>query len=331
MSENNSIENGRRDNINPCGYCQATKSLRLYPTQSIFGDNFHINRCLNCNAVFPAPRPTPKQLETAYDDSYYGQGQQKFTAYIETVLDWFRQGRARRVNRYVKPPAKVLDIGCGNGKFLGNLIERGFEGYGIELSGRAAERAKLIPKLNLTIGQFGPDTFEENFFDVITMWHVFEHTEEPRKTLDIICKILKSGGYLMMSLPNIDSLQSRIFGGKWLHLDPPRHLFFIGASDLISKMKDFGFVLVRQQHLSLEQNPFGFQQSLLNCVLSKRDVLFESLKNNDTYTKEYSGFGIFLQKLFYIVTFPLFVLLAVIEASLKKGGTIEMVFKKQNS
>jgi SAM-dependent methyltransferase len=331
MPENNSIENGRPDNINPCGYCQATKSLRLYPTQSIFGDNFYLNHCLNCNAVFPAPRPTPEQLEIAYDDSYYGQGQQKFTAYVEVILDLFRQGRARRVNRYVKPPAKVLDIGCGNGRFLGNLIERDFEGYGIELSGRAAERAKLIPKLNLTIGQLGPDTFEENFFDVITMWHVFEHMEEPRKTLDIIRKILKPGGCLMMSLPNIDSLQSKIFGGNWLHLDPPRHLFFVGAVDLISKMKGFGFVLVKQRHLSLEQNPFGFQQSLLNCVLSKRDVLFESLKNNDTYTKQYSRFGILLQKLFYVATFPLFVLLAAIEASLKKGGTIEMVFKKQNS
>jgi len=231
MPENNSVENGRCDNINPCGYCQATKSLRLYPTQSIFGDNFRINRYLSCNAVFPAPRPTPKQLEIAYDDSYYGQGQQKFTTYIETVLDWFRQGRARRVGRYVKPPVKVLDIGCGN----------------------------------------------------------------------------------------------------WLHLDPPRHLFFIGAADLISKMKDFGFVLAKQRHLSLEQNPFGFQQSLLNCVLSKRDVLFESLKNNDTYTKQHSRFSILLQKLFYVVTFGLFVLLAAIEASLKKGGTIEMIFKKQNS
>jgi len=330
MSENNSIENGRPDNINPCGYCQATKSLRLYPTESIFGDNFHINRCLSCNAVFPAPRPTPKQLETAYDDSYYGQGQQKFTAYIETVLDWFREGRARKVNRYVKPPAKVLDIGCGNGKFLGNLIKRGFEGYGIELSGRAAERAKLIPELNLTIGQLRPDTFEENFFDVITMWHVFEHMEEPRNTLDIICKILKPGGYLMMSLPNIDSLQSRIFGGNWLHLDPPRHLFFVGAADLISKMKDFGFVLVKQRHLSLEQNPFGFQQSLLNCVLSKRDVLFEALKNNNTYTKQYSEYSILLQKLFYVATLPLFVLFAVLEASLKRGGTIEMIFRNQN-
>ena len=324
-------ENSRCDNINPCGYCRAAKSLRLYPTQSIFGDNFHINRCLKCNAVFLSPRPTPKQLEIAYGDSYYGQGQQKFTGYVETVLDWFRQGRARRVSRYVKPPAKVLDIGCGNGRFLGNLIVHSFKCYGIELPGRAAERAKLIPKLNLTTGKIRPDTYEENFFDAITMWHVFEHMEEPLNTLDIICKILKQGGYLMMSLPNIDSLQSRIFGGKWLHLDPPRHLFFIGASDLISKMKDFGFVLVRQQHLSLEQNPFGFQQSLLNCALSKRDVLFESLKNNDTYTKEYSRFGIYLQKLFYIFTFPLFVLLAVIEASLRRGGTIEMVFKKQGS
>jgi hypothetical protein len=70
------------------------------------------------------------------------------------------------------------------------------------------------------------------------------------------------------------------------------------------------------------------QQSLLNCMLRKREVLFEALKGNEAYTDDYSGLSIFLQKFFYITTFPLFMLLSVIEACLRRGGTMEIIFKK---
>jgi SAM-dependent methyltransferase len=247
------------------------------------------------------------------------------------VLDYFRSARARRVSRYIAPPSKILDIGCGNGRFLGYLIKQGFEGYGIELPGKAIQRAGQIAGVHLKAGGLSGGDFSENFFDGICMWHVFEHLPEPKKTLQIIQKILKPGGYLLMSLPNIDSLQSRLFRGEWLHLDPPKHLFFLGTSDLISAMKEFGFELIKQRYFSLEQNPFGIQQSILNCLLSRREVLFEALKGNDTYIKEHSRRSIRLQKLFYVSSFGVFALLAGLEAVLKKGGTMELVFRKEKT
>lgn len=321
----------RIDNINPCAYCGTRQSLRLYPTYSISGDNFYINRCLDCRAVFLSPRPTQKQLDQAYDDSYYGEGEAKFSACIEKVLDYFRSARARRISRYISPPAKILDIGCGNGRFLGYLINQGFEGYGIELPGKAAQRAGQIPGLKLKVGRLTTEDFGENFFDAICMWHVFEHLTEPKKTLKVIQNILKPGGYLMMSLPNIDSLQSRLFRGKWLHLDPPKHLFFLGASDLISATKEFGLELIKQRYFSLEQNPFGIQQSILNCLLSRREVLFEALKGNDTYIKGYPRCSITLQKMFYLSSFPIFAFVAALEAILRRGGTMELIFRKEET
>lgn len=316
------------DNTNQCAYCGTRQSLGLYPTCSISGDNFYINRCLKCRAVFLSPRPTQEQLDHAYDDSYYGEGKTKFNGRIEKVLDYFRLARARRVGRYITPPAKILDIGCGNGKFLDYLIKRGFESYGVELTGKAAQRAGQIPGLQLKVGPLVTGDFSEIFFDAVCMWHVFEHLTEPKETLRIVCKILKPGGYLMISLPNIDSFQSKLFRGKWLPLDPPKHLFFLAAPDLISTMREFGFKLIRQSYFSLEHSPFGIQQSMLNCFLSQREVLFEALKGNDAYIKEYSRFSITLQKLFYMSSFPIFALLAAIEAILKKGGAMELIFRK---
>jgi hypothetical protein len=63
-------------------------------------------------------------------------------------------------------------------------------------------------------------------------------------------------------------------------------------------------------------------------MLRKREVLFEVLKGNRLYAREYSGLSILFQKIFYIMTFPQFAMLGVVEAYLKKGGTVEMVFRK---
>ncbi len=311
-----------------CVYCHSVNSLPLYDTVSTAGEKFTLNKCLYCNCCFLSPNPTKQQLDAAYDESYYGQNESKFPGWIENALDYFRSQRARTVIRYVKAPADVLDIGCGNGRFLRGLIDKNYSGYGIELPSKSADRASRIPGLILRKGQLCQDDFKAHSFDAVTMWHVIEHLPAPQETLQIIGKILKLGGYLMVSLPNIDSFQSRLFRGRWLHLDPPRHLLFFGALDLSKIMQTFGFEMVTVKYFSLEQNPFGMQQSILNCMLKKREVLFEVLKGNRPYTIEYSGVPILLQKIFYISTFPLFALLSVIEAFLKKGGTMEMVFRK---
>jgi 2-polyprenyl-3-methyl-5-hydroxy-6-metoxy-1,4-benzoquinol methylase len=319
------------DNKNPCSFCGARQSLRLYLTYSMSGENFYLNRCLTCRAVFLNPRPTQQRIDRAYNDAYYGIGEGKFAGCIEKVLNLFRRARAVMVTNYIKPPARILDIGCGNGRFLNYMIKQGFDCYGVELPGKAAEMAGKIQGLNLKVGRMTCQDYGESFFDGVCMWHVFEHLTEPKETLHIIQKILKPGGYLMMSLPNIDSVQSRLFRGKWFHLDPPKHLFFTGASDLISEMQELGFKLIRHKYFSLEQNPFGIQQSILNCFLRKRDVFFESLKGNNEYIKEYSRFSIILQRIFYLSTFPVFALLSWLEAAFKKGGTMEFVFKKEKT
>lgn len=311
-----------------CVYCHSANSRSRYDTASTAGDTFTVTKCRDCGCCFLSPHPTKQQLDAAYDNSYYGHRESKFSGRIERVLDHFRSQRARTVMRYVRAPANVLDIGCGNGRFLQGLIDKDYTGYGVELPSKSAERAAKIPGLNLKIGRLGEGDFGEHFFSAVTMWHVFEHLPEPRETLQIIAKVLRPGGYLMISLPNIDSLQSRLFRGRWLHLDPPRHLFFFGASDLMRVMRPFDFELVSTKHFSLEQNPFGMQQSILNCVLRKREVLFEVLKGNRSYACEYSGVSLLLQKAFYVTTFPLFALLSALEAGLRSGGTMELVFRR---
>jgi len=318
------------DTTNPCGYCKTRNSTSLYPTSDIFGDKWTINSCKECDAQFLAPTPTNEQLARAYDGSYYGEGEEKFEGLVEKVLDKFRNARARRLAKYLNGSGTVLDIGCGNGRFLQSLGQHGnFKLHGIEMPGGSAERAKRIAEINLKIGVLEATDFQPESMDAITLFHVFEHLTEPMEYLDIISSILKPGGILMMSFPNIDSFQSGFFKGSWLHLDPPRHLFFFSPKAFKKHMADYGFEVIREKHFNIEYNPFGTQQSWLNLICKKREVLYEHLKGNKDYVKEYSRLNLGLQNLWFKLSFPSFVLLDAWEALFRKGGTVEFVLRKK--
>lgn len=324
MPENNS-------NQSICGFCKSTNSKTLYKTFDIFENNYSINKCNDCNAYFLAPRPSNKRLEQAYDSSYYGEKEEKFSSpLVEKVLDFFRSGRSCRVSKYLKNGDKILDIGCGNGRFLKYLLNYGkYELYGTEMEGNSANRTSKIPEIKLKIGSLNQNDFLDNYFDAISLFHVFEHLTEPLQTIEIIKKILKPGGIVVFSFPNISSLQSKIFKGKWLHLDPPRHLFFFSPNDFINIMQTNGFDVVKKHYFSLEQNPFGAVQSTLNLTTKKREVFFESLKGNKNYIKEYSKFNLFAQKMFFVFTMPLFAFNDLFLSIIGKSATVELTFKKQ--
>lgn len=315
---------------NICGFCKAENSNVLYPTYDIFGNNYTINKCNDCKAVFLSPQPDKELLKKAYNTDYYGAGETKFkNSFIENIIDSFRSGRAKRALKFAGHKSKVLDIGCGNGNFLMYLFKFGkCEVYGTEFDENSAKRASLIKEINLKSGEIKSEDYPDEFFDLITMFHVFEHLQEPKLMLDLIYQKLKPGGKLIISIPNIDSWQSKMFKGKWLHLDPPRHLFFFTPFDLAELVKNRGFEIERTIYFSIEQNPFGMVQSLLNKMQKKREVLFELLKGNKTYSDGYSSINIFMQKLFFLISFPVFIISDIFASVFSKSATVEMIFRK---
>lgn len=312
----------------PCGYCGVDDSELLYRTSSTTGRQYTLRTCRRCDAVFLAPRPNAVELADAYDSAYYGTESRKFVAPVERLIDMFRSSRARRVAKLLPAKGRVLDIGCGNGGFLSSLSEMGHDSYGIELPGGSAERALQVPNISVHVGTVEDGPYFGEQFDAVTMWHVFEHLVEPVKTLEIAAELLGPGGRLHLSLPNIDSWQSRVFKGDWLHNDPPRHLFFLGPESLVSEVEARGFRCESISHFSLEQNPFGIFQSVLNMLLPERDVLLEAMKGNREVTTRHSRRSLALQKAAFVLTYPLCAALAAIESAARRGGTMELVFVK---
>jgi len=128
---------------------------------------------------------------------------------------------------------KLLDVGCGDGRFLAKMRDLGWEVTGVEPDGLAVEVARERFGLDVHRGTLEDIRFPERTFDVVTMNHVIEHVPDPVGTLEECLRVLKPGGRLVVTTPNVESLGHRLFGKRWFHLDPPRHLYLFSARSLL--------------------------------------------------------------------------------------------------
>jgi len=155
-----------------------------------------IYSCKNCLLYFTNPRPIQDFIIENYSSGGY---YKNFQPDKNWEGMWKRRGE--RVLKRIKS-GRILDIGSGIGTFLYMFRKLGFECLGTEISTEAIVRAKELYSLDLQCGYTEELDFENNHFDAITLWHVFEHLPYPGKTLQYLREKLKKGGYIFIAVPN---------------------------------------------------------------------------------------------------------------------------------
>jgi SAM-dependent methyltransferase len=197
--------------------------------------------------------PDAETLATYYDRDYYGGGSGKFLGPVEVIVRIFRYLRARAIHG-LAPEGRVLDVGCGRGVMLQFLKGWGYDVDGVELDTVAAQRAR--ENLNQEVFHSLHEVLRDppGRYQVVCFWHSLEHLSQPGQALRAADRLLTPGGLLVISAPHIESLQSRLSGGSWLHLDLPRHLVHFDMNGLARFLQFKGYQLVRQEHFSQEYN-----------------------------------------------------------------------------
>lgn len=256
-------------------WCSDAAARRVFGFSLADDVSFDLYRCEGCGVHFLHPQPTLEQLLPYYAQEYYGATRKKFIGPIASIVGYFQSQRSRLVAKHISA-GRVLDVGCGNGGFLAQLKEKGYETEGTELTEASAQRVPV--GITVHVGDLLSLNLGDEQFDAITLWHVFEHLSQPHETCQKIHRLLKPGGRLFLSMPNAESWQANCFGKHWFHLDPPRHLFGFGPRSLGRLLDVTGFDIESVSTLSLEQNPYGFMQSCLNAVGFPRERAYETLK-----------------------------------------------------
>lgn len=135
---------------------------------------------------------------------------------------------------------KILDVGCATGFFLEAARARGWEPSGIEINKFAARRAQDKFGEAVWCGPFENAPVEKESFDAVVMCDLLEHLPDPAAALRKTLEVLKPGGVLSITCPNVSSLSARITGDAWYHYKK-EHLYYFSPATLRRLLKSAGF------------------------------------------------------------------------------------------
>lgn len=196
-------------------------------------------RCINCGFGYIKPETNPNLPERL--DEY----EAAYRKYLEA--DPGDRSDFLRLFQQLEDLCKVegrkwLDVGCGTGKFVRFLNEHGVKGFGLEPSRPLFNRylEGCGPFRNCSLEEIGEPEYSE--YDIVSFLDVLEHIDTPLSTLQRAHRVLKPGGRLIIEIPAVDGLLSRLLGKAWPHFHR-YHLSYFSSHLLKETVCSQGFRL----------------------------------------------------------------------------------------
>ena len=211
------------ERLSNCLVCGSKKIInkKSLIDYSLTKETFTLYQCLTCGVIFTNPRPKKDKINKYYDlkkyDSYskknnvfgfiYGLIQKLNNSYKTSLLKKYKTGC-------------LLDYGSGSGSFVRHTQKRGYTSFGYE----------PINELKHNSVYKNKNIIKKQKYDWITLWHVLEHTHNPKDTLKDLRELLNKDGLMAVAIPNINSYDNIYYKNYWAGYDVPRHLFHFNAS-----------------------------------------------------------------------------------------------------
>ena len=202
------------------------------------GQYYRIVRCKVCGLSYCSPRPDAKELKSRYE------------AVQDEIYTEELAGRAKTFQRSLKHlsqfknKGRLLDVGCSIGAFLKEAEKFGWDATGIEPSLWCVDKAQKI--FNIKTKQGILEDLEDNKaeFDVVTLWDVLEHVDNPLRTLKSCREMLKPGGVLALSTVNIGSFYVKLLGKRWPWF-MKMHIYYFDKKTIKEYIEKSGLTLLK--------------------------------------------------------------------------------------
>ena len=219
----------------PCPGCGGTRA-RLFLACDAFG----FVRCSDCSLVYQNPRPVFDDLRRRYGEQYFSyelENERTFFGLMQLGLGDIRfQARAESL----PAPRTFLDIGCATGMLIESMAASGWDASGVDVCRESAEFGIAHRGVRIFVGTLEEAGFPEASFSVVHFSHLIEHLPDPRGFLREVRRILKPHGLAVITTPNIDGLQARLFGKFWRSAIAD-HLALFSKKTLARFLTEIGF------------------------------------------------------------------------------------------
>jgi 2-polyprenyl-3-methyl-5-hydroxy-6-metoxy-1,4-benzoquinol methylase len=213
---------------------------------------FRVVRCRRCGLTYVTPRLPKERLHQMYQEEYWSSGRAKdfgYTQYLAEAPLYLRTYRLRSklIAAHRPQPGRVLDVGCAAGFFLRVMADLGWSTTGLEISDKMCEYARGTLALpDVRRGDLLSVPVEPASFDVVTLWDVIEHLEDPPTHLRAARAALRDDGLLVIETQNVASGFARLMGRRWQHFKHEEHLYHFDPATLERLLRDAGLRIVQR-------------------------------------------------------------------------------------
>lgn len=202
-----------------CPFCGSAAARVVYQRQ-FQQREWGLARCPDCALHFTSPCPTLADLHRFYAGDYHrqlcqpGASERFFGSKLSRYRSWIVQFLAG---------GRSLDVGCATGLLPYLLQQSGFAAEGIELNPETAAWGQEHYQVPIRNQPVESGEYAEAAYDLVTMTDVLEHTVHPLTSLRAVARIVRPGGCILITFPDIGSLEShyywalaRLFRRGWL-------------------------------------------------------------------------------------------------------------------
>ena len=246
------------EELEECPACAGT-SFTPYLTcqdQLVSQKLFSIQQCERCQLLFTNPRPGAESIGAYYKSDTYISHDDTRKGVIDTVYRTVRSYALSQKESWIRSMnggvGALLDYGCGTGAFIKECQDKGWTVTGFEPDDDARRLAG--ERTSQKILKDSNELKTQANLDVITLWHVLEHVANLTDTLAMLASKLKTGGYLVIAVPNPASKDASMYGPNWAAYDVPRHLYHFTPGVLTELIETYGLKL--QKRLPMKFDAF---------------------------------------------------------------------------
>jgi len=219
---------------------------------TVSGEEFQLILDTENDLLITTPKPDLEKLPNYYKSEKYISHTDSKNSITDKVYQQIKKRMlAKKLNwigKYFPEKGKLLDIGAGTGEFLRQAKTKGWKVKGIEPNEEARKLAK--EKGLKLVGD--SSNFKAEKFDVITMWHVFEHVYDLKNQIIELEQLLKKDGLLIIAVPNFKSFDANFYKEFWAAYDVPRHLWHFSRNSFQKLFASTSFSKVEEKPLMFD-------------------------------------------------------------------------------
>jgi len=313
---------------NICQICGNTKNFNSYMVKERMlglNDSFEYLECKNCENLFI--KKVPENLGKYYPLNYYSYRPFNKTSFLKKKLKKIRFQSCTKnktilgnilkkifdepeIANWVKTleinfDDKILDVGCGEGKILGEFANVGFK----NLVGIDPYLSEELTSNDFTL--YNKEIFDlDSKYDLIMFNHSFEHVIKPEEVLVKAVSLLEDEGTILIRVPIVGSYAWEEYKENWVQLDAPRHinLFSKRALEILAKKTNLKIISIKYDSTAFQfwgsiqytksislNDSRSYIHGITNSIFTQKEI--EKFKVD---AKEFNSKGIGDQAIFYL-------------------------------